>query len=149
MKISFKCVNLWLIFFRGQIMCCKNFGIGLIALSITLVLGIVISETLKLNEIPEIAVVEEKVLTLEEAVLKDCVPADPKLKYHLLSEDKTKTVTVKVKNAEEFKKFLAENKDDSEAEKELKKIEKEAEIRGSSFQTLVFTQKCRSEKDAQ
>lgn len=128
---------------------CKKIGIGLIVLSITLFFGITISEIFKLNEIPEIAVVDEKVLTLEEAVLKKCVPADPNLKYQFLGEGETKTVSVKVKNVEAFKKFIDSDEVDSETEQQLKKIEKESELHGASSQTLVFVERCRAEKESQ
>lgn len=130
--------------FKLKFMNCKNFGIGLIVLSVTLFIGITIGEISKLNEIFEIAVIEEKALA--EAVLKDCVPADSDLKYHFIAEDETKTISLKVENVEELKKLLNKGEADSETEKKLKKIEKEAELRDSSFQTLGFVQKCRAEK---
>ncbi|CAN5816812.1 hypothetical protein BH20ACI4_BH20ACI4_33080 [soil metagenome] len=70
-------------------MCCKNFGIGLIVLSITLFLGITISEFFKLKDIPEIEVVEESEILLIEN-LKNCVPKDKNLKYQILPYDDEK-----------------------------------------------------------
>lgn len=70
-------------------MCCKNFGIGLIVLSITLFLGITISEFFKLKDIPEIEVVEENVISSNE-MLKNCVPKDKSLKYQTLPQNEQK-----------------------------------------------------------
>ncbi len=69
-------------------MCCKNFGIGLASLSITFFLGSMIDEFFKLKEIPEIEVVQESAVMLNENTLeknviplsgnsfKNCVPKD-------------------------------------------------------------------------
>lgn len=128
-------------------MCCKKLGIGLIVLSVTLFFGITISEILTLNEIPQIAAVEENILTLEEAVLKNCVPGDTNLKYQFIEENKAEKH--KVENIEELKKLIESGEIDSETEKQLKKIEKEVALRNSSPQTLVYIQKCHSEKESQ
>lgn len=63
---------------------CKNLGIGLISLSITLFLGVTVSEFLKLKDIPEIEVVEENIESLETESLKNCEPKDKDLKYQTL-----------------------------------------------------------------
>lgn len=63
---------------------CRNFGIGLIVLSVTLFFGITISELLELKEFPEIAVVEESVLILDGDNLKNCVPKDKSLIFQTL-----------------------------------------------------------------
>jgi hypothetical protein len=67
-------------------MCYKNFGIGLIALSITLFLGITGSEFFKFSYIPEIEVVEVNNLTSENTV-KNCEPIDKDLKSQILPFD--------------------------------------------------------------
>ncbi len=81
-------------------MCCKNFGIGLIVLSITLFLGITISEFFKLKDIPEIEVVEESGILLIEN-LKNCVPKDKSLKYQTLPQKEQKANYIEIDGDDE------------------------------------------------
>lgn len=79
-------------------MCCKNLGIGLIVLSITLFLGITIGEFFKIKNIPDIKVIGENdfIEVIEENDFieitenrKNCVPKDENLKYQNLPFDKS------------------------------------------------------------
>ena len=81
-------------------MCCKNFGFGLIILSITLFLGITVSSFFVTGEIlekniSETSVIEvndlplNEVIELKDAKVKKCVPADKDLKYRNLPLDES------------------------------------------------------------
>ena len=72
---------------------CNNFGIGLIALSITLILGITIGEFFKIKDIPSIEVIEEHNLIENTVSQKKCVPKDGNLKYQNLPFDKSEKNT--------------------------------------------------------
>jgi hypothetical protein len=60
---------------------CKTFWIGLFVLSITLFLGITVSEFIELKYLPEIEAVEENNL---ETNVKNCEPIDKELKSQIL-----------------------------------------------------------------
>lgn len=68
---------------------CKNFGIGLIVLSIALFLGITIVALFKIKNVSDIEVIEENGFIEITENRKNCVPKDGNLKYKNLPFDKS------------------------------------------------------------
>lgn len=81
---------------------CNNLGIGLIVLSITLFMGITISEFFKLKDIPEIEVIEESILNSKIESLKNCASLDRDLKYQTLPYNEEKNHFIKIEENNEL-----------------------------------------------